>query len=156
MSRITSKTSKIIVTIAVILAGVFFATAQLSRFAVDASLAQWHDGATGYQQALAQQRATGKPVALYFHTDWCANCKKLREDVLASPIFKQYLNNIIAVKINPEKGYAEKKLADYYGVMGYPTFLMLNASTNRAKPVYRTHNITPKNFVDQCNQALML
>jgi len=144
---------KITVTIVIVLAGAFFATTQLARFAVDASLPQWHDGAAGYEAALAQQRTSGKPIALFFHTDWCANCKKLRQNVLASATFNQYLDKVIAVKINPEKGHAEKQLADQYDVMGYPTFLMLDATNNKAVPVYRTQNISPENFVDQCNQA---
>jgi len=151
MKRIAIRST---VTIIIILAAAFFATTQLSRFAVDASLPQWHEDASGYQKALAQQRTSGKPIALFFHTDWCANCKKLRENVLATATFNQYLNGVIAVKINPEKGHAEKQLANDYEVMGYPTFLMINSPNDKANPVYRTQNISPENFVEQCNQAL--
>ena len=126
----------------------------LSQLAVDVSLRQWHENAAGYQLALQEQARSGKPLALFFHTDWCANCKELTKSVLASDQFNQFLPNVIAVKINPETGPAEKALADRFGVMGYPTFLLVAANPTRVIPIRRTSHVKPEEFIQACRSAL--
>lgn len=145
--------SRTITSIVVILAAVTLMAIQLSRFALDTTLRQWNSGAAGYQSALALQKTSHKPIALFFHTDWCANCKKLRETVLSSPEFDQYLKNVIPVKINPESGLKERQIADNYGVTGYPTFLLVDYNTQTVTRVRTSQNITPEQFIDQCKAA---
>ncbi|WP_455221383.1 thioredoxin family protein [Kaarinaea lacus] len=145
--------SRTITTIVIILAAITLMAIQLSRFALDATLRQWHNGAAGYQSALALQKASQKPIALFFHTDWCASCKKLRETVLASPEFDQYLENVIPVKINPESGLKERQIADNYGVTGYPTFLLIKYDAQKVTRIRTSQNITPEQFIDQCKAA---
>jgi thiol:disulfide interchange protein len=128
----------------------------LSQLAVDVSLRQWHDNAAGYQAALEEQARTGKPLALFFHTDWCASCKQLRKDVLASDRFNQFLPNVIPVKINPETSHLEKVIADQFGVIGYPTFLIVTSNPTRITPIRRTGNVKPEAFVQACQNALRL
>jgi thiol:disulfide interchange protein len=137
----------------IICAGVIIPGVLLSRLAVDVSLRNWHENAAGYRQALREQTRTGKPIALFFHTDWCASCKKLTKDVLISKPFKQFLPNIIPVKINPEMGKPENALAQQFSVMGYPTFLLV-----RAKRVVRirTSEVKPEEFVQECRSAMRL
>lgn len=137
-----------IVAAALILPGVL-----LSQLAVDVSLSNWYEDAAGYRLALQEQARTGKPIALFFHTDWCENCKKLTKDVLISEPFKKFLPKVIPVKINPEMGNAENAVAQRYGVMGYPTFLLVSA--NRVRQIPRT-NVNPKEFVQECQSALPL
>ena len=126
----------------------------LSQLAVDVSLRQWHENATGYQQALQEQSRSGKPLALFFHTDWCANCKQLRKEVLVSAPFNQFLPNVIPVKIDPESGPSEKAIADQFGVVGYPTFLLVSTNPRRIVPVTRTSHVKPEEFVQACRKAL--
>jgi len=129
---------------------------QLGRFAVDASLHDWHEGYSGYQQAVAEQRKTGKPLALFFYTDWCDSCKKLRNSVLASSEFTAYKSQLIPLKINPEYGSQEKSIADRFGVFGYPTFIILKADSAKPQYVRKTSNITPSEFIQACNAAIQL
>jgi len=142
-----------ITTLVVIFAAITLIAIQLSRFAMDTTLRQWYSGAEGYQNALTLQTTSHKPIALFFHTDWCANCKKLRETVLSSPKFDQYLKNVIPVKINPESGLKERQIADKYGVIGYPTFLLIDYSAHKITRVRTSQNITPEQFIDQCKAA---
>jgi thiol:disulfide interchange protein len=139
----------LIVAAALILPGVL-----LSQLAVDVSLRQWRENAAGYKLALEEQSRTGKPLALFFHTDWCASCKQLRENVLASDRFNQFLPNVIPVKINPETSGLEKAIADRFGVMGYPTFLLVSTQPDRIVPIRRTANVKPEAFVQACQSAL--
>ena len=128
----------------------------LSQLAVDVSLRHWHENATGYQMALQEQSRTGKPLALFFHTDWCSSCKQLRKDVLASDTFNEFLPNVIPVKINPETSQLEKAIADRFGVMGYPTFVLVTNEPTRVVPIRRTSNVKPEGFVQACQSALRI
>jgi thiol:disulfide interchange protein len=128
----------------------------LSRLAVDVSLSNWHENAAGYQMALQEQARSGKPIVLFFHTDWCESCKKLTKEVLVSAPFKKFLPDVIPVKINPEMGKQEHALAQRYGVMGYPTFLMLPAGSRRVQRIAHTSNVKPEEFVQECRSALQL
>ena len=138
----------------IIAAALLLPAVLLQQLAVDVSLSQWHSNATGYQAALAEQANTGKPLAVFFHTDWCSSCKQLRKDVLVSEPFNQFLPNVIPVKINPETGPVERTIADHFGVMGYPTFLLVSSNPERVIPVRGTSNVKPEEFVQACRQAL--
>jgi len=148
-----SRRARIATTVAIIIGALGLVTIQLSQFAVDATLRHWHEGASGLQTALDLQKTSHKPIALFFHTDWCANCKKLRENILSSEEFDQYLKNVIPVKINPETGLKERQLADNYGVFGYPTFLMIEPKLQTVTRIRTSQNLSPQQFVDQCKAA---
>jgi len=128
----------------------------LSRLAVDVSLSNWYEDADGYRQALKEQAHTGKPIAVFFHTDWCESCKKLTKEVLVSEPFRQFLPNVIPVKINPEMGIPEHTVAQQFGVMGYPTFVLISTNPHRILQIPRTSNIKPEEFVQECQSALRL
>ncbi|MCI0505490.1 MAG: thioredoxin family protein [Gammaproteobacteria bacterium] len=142
-----------LITFAVIIAAAALMAFQLTQFTVNTSLNHWHSGAKGYQSALALQKTTHKPVVVFFHTDWCASCKRLRENVLATPEFDQYLENVIPVKINPESGSKEREIADNYGVTGYPVFLLINANADKVTRIRTSQNLSPQQFIDQCKAA---
>ncbi|MGD8566774.1 MAG: thioredoxin fold domain-containing protein [Gammaproteobacteria bacterium] len=143
---------RLLFTAAVVVGALTLIGVALSQFAVDTTLRHWYSGAKGYQAALQLQKTTHKPVALYFHTDWCENCKRLREKVLASPKVAQYFHNAIPVKINPEIGLKERQIADSYGVRGYPTFFMVTGNPKTVKRIRTPHNLSPQQFIDQCEQ----
>ena len=142
-----------IITFSVIVITGGFMISLLAHFSRDISLSAWYDGAQGYVAAVAEQKRTGKPIALLFYTDWCSSCKKLKEDVLISPEVKKYINGILPVKVNPETNRAAKALADRFGVKGYPTFYVIPANSAQAVLINRTSNVTPEQFVNSCRQA---
>ena len=127
---------------------------QLSRFAVDTSLRNWYSGAPGFYQAIAQQHQSGKPIAIFFYADWCAACKKLKQDILATEEFIHYQDNLIAVKVNPELGAAEQSIAKKFAVLGFPTFVILPANSNQYKYIHKTSHITTQEFINACNNAV--
>src|SRR5215475_8537043 len=75
----------------------------------DAKSSQFRDAA-GFAEALRLQKESGKPIALYFYTDWCPYCARLERGVLTSEGVTQYLKDILYVTVNPEHGKAEEAL----------------------------------------------
>lgn len=146
--------SRILIGAGIAVAGLTLIAFQLTNFAVDTTLRGWHEGAKGLQLAMTEQKKTGKAIALFFYTDWCQNCKALRENILSTPQFRKYSENLIPVKINPEMGLDERKIADKYGVFGYPTFLIQGQNQKRATPVLIKRNLTPDIFIGDCDNAI--
>jgi len=144
---------RILFTIAIIVIGSAFAITHLSRYALDVSLHDWYDGAEGYKRALTEQARSGKPIALFFHADWCKACQKLRESVLSTAEVKQFMSGYIRVKIEPEKETAAKILANKYGVIGFPTFFVVPKSGNAIR-LRGLGNITTEQFLMQTRQVL--
>lgn len=131
-----------------------FVVSQLSRFSNDTSLSDWNQGFDGYLKTSREQLQTGKPMALFFYTDWCSSCKALRENTLASPEVREYTKGMLLVKVNPEYGPVENQLAEDFGVRGYPSFFVVNAQSGKTTLIRRTSNITPQQFVEQLEAAV--
>ena len=79
---------------------------------------------------MAEQKGSGAPVLLYFHTDWCGWCKKLDEDVFSSPQFRQRYSSMLKVKVNAEHKGGDRNLAIEYGVQGFPAVYILRRGSN--------------------------
>ncbi|HEX6904330.1 MAG TPA: thioredoxin family protein [Thermoanaerobaculia bacterium] len=86
--------------------------------------ATWHQGAAGFQKAMQEAEADGLPLAVYFYTDWCPYCRQLDNELLNKRSVEEHLTHVVKVRINPEKGQAERQLANQYKVSGYPSFFM--------------------------------
>lgn len=144
----------IVGSVAVIIISAAFLVVQLIRFTDDSALNDWSSDVGGYITAVRDQAQSDKPIALFFYTDWCPNCKRLRESILSSQSFKDFSQQMILVKVNPESSPVNQKLADDFGVIGYPMFYVIPA---KGTPVLirRTSGVTPEEFIAQCKQALV-
>lgn len=96
---------------------------------------EWYRGASGYDRALREQKSTNGPVLVYFYTDWCGFCKRLEKDVLASSEFSKRYGSTLKVKLNPEQGSDERRLAEKYGIRGYPTMVIMKSARDHASIV---------------------
>lgn len=92
-----------------------------------AVFSNWHHGVGGYEAAIAEQRASGCPVLVYFHVGWCRWCKQLDAVVLPNPAVAAELSTAFKVKVDPEAGRAERRLADQFRVSGYPSVWLIAA-----------------------------
>lgn len=144
---------KLTIILAVITITSVFAVSQLQRLSVDMSLSDWHQNMAGYQTALSLQKQNGKPIALFFHTDWCASCKQLTANVLGQKTVNDFLQGFIPVKINPETSAEEEQLAKQYNVLGYPTFLIKKASSENIIRIPVNSRTEPQQFVQWCDRA---
>jgi len=122
----------------------------------------WRSGADGLYGALAslKKEATPPPMVVYFYTDWCHYCRQFERELLSTAPVKRYFQDVVAVRINPEKGPRERKIADYYGVSGYPAFFVHSHRSNTLSRVERMHLVqgqprllTPEEFIAAVRNA---
>lgn len=73
--------------------------------------------------ALARQR--GKPVFIDFSTSWCGWCRRLDRDVFTDPAVISVSRQFVCIKVAAD---GRRDLVRRYGVRGYPTAVMLDAS----------------------------
>lgn len=81
-----------------------------------------------YDSALRKAKNEKKLIMVDVYTDWCGWCKKLDKDVYTDKDVRDKLEkDFIAVKINPERTSANRKLADKFGTHGYPHIVFVDA-----------------------------
>ena len=116
----------------------------------------WHEGANGFVQGVEEARREGKPMAVYFYTDWCPYCRELEAELLGRAKVEDFLKHLVKIRVNPEKGTYERALADRYGVQGYPSFFIQptpQASPRKIRRTDRNGLLTPEAFVANLERA---
>ena len=98
----------------------------------------WRDGAAGYRQAAAEAAQHGRPMLIYFRTDWCPYCREFERELLSSSEVEGYLTKLARARINPETGADEESLASIYGVNGYPALFLQRAPGEPPLRISRT------------------
>lgn len=96
-----------------------------------------------YEKALALSGEREKAVLVNFTgSDWCPPCMALQREVFSTAAFKEYADeNLILLEIDfpmkekqPEELVAQnEKLAEQYGIEGFPTFLLLDSKGKELK-----------------------
>ena len=92
---------------------------------------------TDFDAAKARAAKEDKAVLIDFTgSDWCGYCIKLRRDVFDKDDFTVYAKDKFVlleidqprkIKMAPEKLATNRKLAESYGVDGYPTVLVVDS-----------------------------
>lgn len=127
------------------------------KTSASAQYPKWLHGATGFAKAVELQRESNVSLVVYFYTDWCSYCRTLDEQYLSDPSVHRALQRTITVRINPEYGVEERKIAERYGVTGYPAFLIMDNESARPRNVqpFRKggHHLTPQQFARACQDA---
>ena len=116
----------------------------------------WRTGASGYDEAAAEAKASGAPLVLYFYTDWCGFCRRLDSTYLTSPELQAFLSSAAKARVNPESGEAERELASRFGVRGYPAFFVFpsgGGGPRRVHPFRGGGDATPADFAAECRRA---
>ncbi len=93
---------------------------------------------TSYSDAVAQSKATGKPILMDFTgSNWCGWCKKLKAEVFETAEFKKWASdNVVLLELDFPRGIPQsaalkqqnQELAQKFGVQGYPTIIFANSS----------------------------
>ncbi len=101
--------------------------AEQVRSAKDAGCRSW-GWIERHTVALARARTEKRLLLVDVYTDWCGWCKKLDREVFADGRVGAAVKDLVAVKVNAEKGGEE--IARRYRVRGYPTILFLDGAGN--------------------------
>ncbi len=85
---------------------------------------------SGWENALKESKATGKPIFLNFHATWCAPCKLMKFRTFTNDELADYLNaNFINLRLDGEVGEG-KALMESFGLRAYPSTLIFGSEGN--------------------------
>lgn len=100
---------------------------------------EFHKGT--FSEALQRAKREHKLVFLDIYAVWCGPCKKLKSKTFANNEVGDFFNNSfvnVALDGEEEEG---NKLAERYGVRGYPTLLFINEDGDVVMSASGYHNV---------------
>ena len=109
-------------------------------FAAEAQELVWETNVT---TAMAISNETKKPLLLFFTgSDWCGWCIRLQKEVLKTPEFAKWAkDNVVLVELDyPRKAPQTEEIKKQnnelqmaFGIQGFPTIILANATTKEGK-----------------------
>lgn len=103
--------------------------ATLTLAAAPFALSQSVDWKSDYSSAVESAKESNQLIMLYFSTEWCGWCQRLKDDTFSDESVAERLNtSIVSIEVDAEKEGQE--LAEKYGVEGFPTIKMLDHEGN--------------------------
>ncbi len=87
---------------------------------------EWLEDAKGHDRATEMQSKYKVPMLIFFYADWNEDCQHLWKNLLDTSDFKNSTRQFIKLKINPEHGKDEGKLANKYRLRRYPTTMAID------------------------------
>ena len=118
---------------------------------------------TDLNEALTLAKKENKVVLVDFTgSDWCQWCKRLNDEVFSKEEFEDFAKkNLVLVKIDFPQNieqtnatkYYNQKLANIYGVEGFPTVILLD---NNGRGILKTGYVEGgvENYIQQLKQYI--
>lgn len=98
------------------------------------------------EAAMEQSAKSGKPILLFFTgSDWCGWCKRLQAEVFTKPEFAAWAEkNVVLMEVDfprrvpiaPEIQQQNMQLQQFFGVQGYPTVWIVNATKTNGQVTF--------------------
>lgn len=128
-----------------IFCAIFFST----HTAEAVTTSRWYTKAASLKRIEKAAKENNRPYILFFYTNWCGYCKRMNRKYLSNTEVKKILSKYYRIKINPDKGRAEKTLANEKEVRGYPDFRVVhpNGKIMRLHPFQDDGSIKVKTFI---------
>ena len=108
----------------------------------------WFQGVSGFERAMAQQKKSGEPIAVYFYATWCPYCRALERDVLSTAEVKKHLELALKVKVDIDE---DPDMAQQFGIASVPSFVVISAKKGTARKL--NLYTQPEAFIDECRRA---
>jgi thiol:disulfide interchange protein len=127
---------------------------------VEATFKDWYEDTQGYQQALAEQKVSHKPVLIYFYATWCPHCKQFTATVLTDGKMQNFVKDFPHVRVAPDDGQPERELMKQFGADGYPSvFIVLPNGERKKVETYTSsgnavHEKDAEEFIASIKQAM--
>jgi len=104
--------------------------------------------------ALAQAKASGKPVMIDFFAEWCAACKELDRETYVSPQVAEASNRFINIKVDATKSSdTTDALFDRFGVSGLPTVAFIGSDGKPLTAPRVTGFLAPEQFLQELTRV---
>jgi thiol:disulfide interchange protein len=87
----------------------------------------WFLGASGYDGAELERQSARASLLLYFQKRSCEGCRRFEKEVLAAPEVKSFLTGVVKVRVDPDDGDREQRLARRFGVSQLPAVAVVPA-----------------------------
>ena len=84
----------------------------------------WFEGTAG--EAMERAASSGKPVFLYWTSDWCPSCLAIESTAFQNNDFVDLSRRFILIRLNGDLPEGQLH-GEQFGVLGYPTVLVLLA-----------------------------
>ena len=115
---------------------------------------------TKLEKAQEESKLTGLPILMLFTgTSWCPYCVRLEEAVFSQKAFKNFANEklvLLLLDFGPggtAKSKDHETLQSEYGVTGFPTYFLIDASGKKLAKGGYNDKINPEVFAEWVNQA---
>ncbi|MBW5410384.1 DUF255 domain-containing protein, partial [Brachyspira hampsonii] len=77
--------------------------------------------------AMKKAKEKNMPIMIDVYTDWCTWCKELDKNTYSHKDVIDAAKKMVSIKLNPETSEEGAKIAQRYGVQGFPTILFISA-----------------------------
>ncbi|MCH8930461.1 MAG: thioredoxin family protein, partial [Proteobacteria bacterium] len=98
-------------------------TATDSSAQIAANKIQWFKGSTA--EAFAKARKEGKPLFLFWGTDWCPDCSQVKATIFSGREFIAKSRLFVPVYLDGDTENAQRT-GEEFGVKGYPTMMVFS------------------------------
>jgi thiol-disulfide isomerase/thioredoxin len=116
----------------------------------------WLNGAANFEKALQLHKAENVPLVIYFYVDWCPYCKSLENDYFPAAPMRDYLRNVVKIRINPELTRDDEEAARAFGITGFPGFFVAGPGSFpvQLSPFRRDgRSLTAAEFAQRCRDV---
>lgn len=106
------------------------------------------DFRTDEATALAEAKASGKPVLIDFTAEWCGACRELDEQVFSHPDVRERLKAFVPLRLDvTAEGPESLALLQKYGVVSLPAILFVDRNGKVLEKPRVSGLLTPDEFL---------
>jgi thiol-disulfide isomerase/thioredoxin len=116
----------------------------------------WLKGGVNFEKAMQLHREQNVPLVVYFFVDWCPYCNSLENEYFPAAAMREYLRDVVKIRINPELTRADEEVARAFGIQGYPSFFIIGPGSFpvQLSPFRRDgRSLTPAEFAQRCRDV---